>query len=472
MKPKDIISKEPFVRVQPYLYNGGTVRGGTTVQPELPKNLWTAIPQEKFLSELSPSGHGIYLKPDKKIEDENGNLMDHQAVSKIAVALQEVISTKQKIHLATNPIKFVLTEEGRSDAKEKEFTAFKQAWIDKNMHVALSESIESWLDTGDTALYFFRNKDKMGWRQFGFKKGDVLLPHYDEFGELKLFGRMYSGLDEGKDATKLDVFDETEVVTYIKKGFFGTNMMQTWKEIKGSRKKHGFSTVPICYKRSNDVCWGSVQPLIDSFEWALSNMSENNRYYANAILFLKGEIEALPNRDDSGKVLVASGEDASAEFLATPESNQAMMNELDILLKQIFMGSFTVSVSPDTVKSSGDLPGITVKLLFSPATEKALDSANKLEDYVDRMVLLFKEAYGIESGKYTNFNSLKVRGSIDVYVPQNDAELNRMINDSVLYKTLSKETAAQINTLGVSGEYERLKSEIAMENAGSLNIEE
>ena len=199
-------------------------------------------------------------------------------------------------------------------------------------------------------------------------------------------------------------------------------------------------------------------------------MAENNRYYANAILFIKGTVTKMPGRDDAGKALQGQGADADAKFLATPESNQAQMNELKILLDQIFMGSFTVSVSPDTVKSSGDLPGITVKLLFSPATEKALDSAKELDDFIDNVVFLFREGYAIEAAKKVGIGDLRLRGAISIYVPQNEEEVVRMLNDSVFAKTISRETASDKNPMAVNGEYTRIKSEMAAENAGSLDM--
>jgi len=473
MTPKQIVKKEPFKRILPYAQQLGIVDQGEKTEVTLPNNSWEVIDQEKFMAEYYPSGHAINLRPNKRVTDKDGNLIKNQPVAKIAVPLQKVIATKQKIHLATNDLDFVLTEQDRTEDKENKFVEFKQAWKDKNMHVALSKSIGSWLETAETALYFYRSNGVLKWKDFGFKNGDILLPHFDSLGNLEVFGRMYSGLDKGgKTMTLLDVIDKSTISTYSQRGRLGSFFtMSDWKQIK-KPVVHGFSEIPICYKRSNDVCWGEVQPLIDSYEEAISNMAENNRYYANAILFIRGSVSTVPGRDDAGKMLQATGQDSDAKFLATPESNEAQTSELKILLEQIFMGSFTVSVSPDTVKSSGDLPGITVKLLFSPATEKALDSAKELDEFVDKAVSLFKEGLSKEKGKTIGgVADLKVRGSISIYVPKNDEEIVRMLNDSVFAKTISRETGAEKNPMAVNGEFSRVKSEVAEENAGSLEIE-
>lgn len=470
MKLKQITTKEPFKRIKPYTQLSGEVYNGDKIEVDLPNNTWDIIPQEKFLSEINPSGHIVNTRADKRVNNEDGTFSHYQPVAKIAVPIQKIIATKQKIHLTSKDILFTLTEPDRTPDKEKTFILFKQAWKDKNMHVAIAKAVESWLETGDAALYFYRDGGKLGWKDFGFKNNDILLPHYDYYGNLNLFGRLYQGIDEdGKVISKLDVFDKETITTYTKRSsLLGSALLGEWK-MEGKPKSHGFNQIPICYKRSNDICSGDVQKLIDSFEEAFSNMSENNRYYANSILFVKGVINSLPNRDNQAKVLQGD-KDTDAKFLATPESNQAQMNELEMLLKHIFMGSFTVSVSPETVKSSGDLPGITVKLLFSPAIEKALESAKELDGFIDKAVSLFKEGYGIEAKSSSNFENLKVRGEIDIYVPQNDAELVHTLNESVGYGSLSKETASEVNPLGINGEYERIKSQIATENAGSLDM--
>lgn len=476
MKPKNIVKKEPFKRMLPYSQHSGYTAGNEKVEVGLPENQWMIVPQERFLAELNPSAHdvnNVILRQDKIVKDKDGNVTNSKSVARIAVALQELISTKQRVHLTANPIKFTLTEPQRTKDKEDDFVMFKQAWMDKNMHVYLSNLIESWLDTGDGALYTYRDNNVFGCKAFSFKNGDVLFPHYDYYGNLETFGRMYSSVNEkGKTVTMLDVFDKINVTTYRNNSSMLGRMFTGEWSMLGNPKPHGFREVPIVYKRSNDTCWGSVQPLIDSYEEAISNMSENNRYYANMILFIKGEVGKLPDRDGAGKVLQGKG-DADAKFLATSESNEAQVNELDILLKQIFLGSFTVNVSPDSVKSSGDLPGITVKLLFSPATEKALDSAKKMDKEIDKLVRLFKRGYGLEIEKSTEMENLKLRGEIDIYTPENEAELAQIINDGIFSKAISQETGQELYPVAVNGEKERvdaqIKKEQAAETASSIN---
>lgn len=470
MEVKDILKKEPFKRPTPILIPKGLgqlVRISDKIEASLPDVTYRVVTQDTFLSELHPSGHAIHLRADKQVKDAAGNITQYQSVAKVAVPLQEIIATKQKIHLSKNPTKFTLTEANITPDIETLFVELKQAWLDKNMHVGFSEFVNSWLKTGDAAMYMYRSNGELKWRTFSFLNGDVLLPHYNSFGEMVLFGRYYSTMDsKGNIIEMLDTFDSKNVTTYSY-GKEGILSAKKWR-MMGTPQRHGFSRIPIVYKRSDDVCWGLVQNLIDNLEESISNMSENNRYYANLILFITGDVQTMPNRDDAGKILAGEA-GADAKFLATPSSNEAQMNEIDFLFKQILAGSFTVQLSPDTLKSSGDLPGITVKLFFSSALEKAYDSAKSLDSSVDDMVKLFKEGYGLEVKKFLEFKSLKVRGEVSVFVPENDAELARVLNESVFAKTISIETANEQHPNAVNGEKERVKQQSALE-AASLDM--
>ena len=46
--------------------------------------------------------------------------------------------------------------------------------------------------------------------------------------------------------------------------------------------------MPACYHRINDVVWGNGQGLINQRESMLSDLDENNKYYAYQIMFLTG----------------------------------------------------------------------------------------------------------------------------------------------------------------------------------------
>lgn len=120
------------------------------------------------------------------------------------------------------------------------------------------------------------------------------------------------------------------------------------------------------------------------------------------------------------------------------------------------MGSFVVN--PPEVRS-GDLPGVAIKLIYSPALEKAMSDAKDWDFYVDDMVEISKEGYGIENTKTAEINVLHIKGKIIPYIHENIAENINIIAQAVLAGVLSVETAASINPLSMSDEYKRILTE-------------
>lgn len=120
------------------------------------------------------------------------------------------------------------------------------------------------------------------------------------------------------------------------------------------------------------------------------------------------------------------------------------------------MGSFTVL--PPEVKG-GDLPGVTIKLLYSPAVEKAMEDAQHWNAAIDKMVSIFKFGFGIETKKSAQYNNLPVRGEIIPYVHQNDQEIIANLNQSKTMGTLSTETTSEVHPYANNDEFTRITKE-------------
>ncbi|MDH6354741.1 SPP1 family phage portal protein [Dysgonomonas sp. PH5-45] len=476
--PQKILIKKPFTRgVTPYV---SPLCGFTDVATiaTLPRRREYVVSQDTFLDELDPYSHAIHSRfvlDDKKVlitykEDivnEDGDVVEVEReredtipVTRMAFPFQEVIATKQKVHLTGNDLQLTLANETQTTEDKKYFTTLKQFYISKNMDIALSENVENQLTTGDTALLqFFNKRGELDWKVYSWKDGYCLLPHYDEYDELILFGIYYSDIDGDSSSEFLDVWDDTLKYRYKKDGY-------EFKLI-ANPKPHGFKEIPIAYKRG-DVAWNKVQKPIEDFELHASLWAESVRYYGDPLLFLKGSVDILPGRDERGKVLAGEDGDADGKLLQANESKN-VTNLMDFMLKEIFRGSHTISFSPETVKTSGDLPGITVKLLFSSAVEKAISEAKKWDGFIDRMLRLFIYGIGIESKSSAQLGRLKVFGKIIPYIPQNDTEIISNINNSKSQGTISVETATDIHPYAAADENKRVAVETEKENSDNQN---
>jgi hypothetical protein len=99
-------------------------------------------------------------------------------------------------------------------------------------------------------------------------------------------------------------------------------------------------------------------------------------------------------------------------------------------------------VKPPELKS-GDLPGVALKLLYSPAIEKAIVDCQKLQPFLDKLVEMVKFGYGLEAEMQADLINLHVNAWIEPYVHQNDTEITTNLATAVQNGFLSKQTASE-----------------------------
>ena len=481
MTPREILLKEPFKRINPDVYAGTWNIYGIdgSLRSVAPSNAtYQIVTQDDFLREYDPSGHKIWDKNyymDRLKTDDKGRTYIHY-VERNAFAFQSVITTKRLTHLWGNPIRFTNSSPNPTDAQDFLMRDFKQGWAKKNMEEGLFACGKSEAITGDAAMCFYLKDGVVGYKTFSYQNGEVLYPHYDRFtGKLSTFGRQYKSY--GNDGVTvvneyLDVWDERNLTTYQRTNNLKTKIKELigfggW-ELVGEPKPHGFLRIPVAYKRNAvGACWSLAQDSIDKYELAVSNLSENNKAYAFRILFLKGEQINAVAGGDGGVGLITGDKDSEAKFLERADASASFELQLKILRQNIFTNSF--SVEPPEVKG-GDLPGVTIKLLYSPSVEKAMEQKAEWNYFIDDCVELFKYGYGMESNKMAEYEALDIRGEIDVYVHQNLAEQVTMLSQSVLAGVLSVQTAAEKHPMGANNEFEKIRKEAVDKAAAEAAI--
>lgn len=487
MEPKSILLKEPFKRILPDTvftnWGGFYTTDGSMTTVQTPNLMYQVVSQANFLQEYDPSGHKIWDRhylADRLKTDANQRTYIHY-VERCAFPFQAVIVTKQLTHLCGNGIQFINSSPSPTREQDQIMSEFKQGWLKKNMEEAFFEAAKMEKITGDCAIAGYVRKGKFGVKVMGYQNGEVLYPHYDNVtGELKEFGRSYKTykVENGQErviSEYLDVWDETFLSTYERTNSFKTKVKALFGSdgwVLVSRERHNCPNgLPVVYKRSKiGAAWSLVQDSIDKYELAVSALSENNKAYAFRILFVKGD-EINLEHDSTGTPTVITGDPQSeAKFLERADASSSFELQLKILLQNIFTGSFTVL--PPEVKS-GDLPGVAIKLLYSPAVEKAMEEAREWNPFVDQLVRIFKWGYGIEAERTAQFEALDVRGQIEPYVHQNVTELVNQINTSLVSGSISGQTAREKNPLSTNMENEKFNEEAdkkaANEAAASAN---
>jgi hypothetical protein len=478
---KEILVKKPWFEIQPngYLNHGSfgrwQVQEGNDVNIPSDKLVMLVKTQADFLREYYPSAHRIFdeneypdiwkMNPDYDPENPgSGKKWYLQPITRTAFAFQQVIATKHILHVIGNDIQFELLEGGdsadKSDELKRNLAVFKRNWLSAGMETVMYDAIRSYMITGDCAIVGYFSEGKFGARALSYLNGDTLYPHFNSItGELELFARQYRDFgDDGKTKCQwVEVWDNKYLYRFkdetVDEGrSIASKIIDKIKNVFGisgyhfvSKQEHGYQFVPVSYARNNDgPCWAAVQRNIEDYEESFSYLCENNKAYAFPIFYVKGDGEDITIKGDdmtgAVKSIAMSGEKNEAGFLNGTDASNAFATQLDKSYNLIYELSFTVK--PPELKS-GDLPGVALKLLYSPAIEAASNDAERLHPFLSSVVKIAKYGIGVQEDMIATMTSLPINAWIEPYVHQNKTEIITNIATAVQNKFISKQTASE-----------------------------
>ena len=469
MTPERILQKPAFRRTIPAdiitqsgpVYRRGSINSLDSSRENLRFDLMT---QADFLREFDVNAHAINsLKyyPNPLSKDTDGKIYQ-KIKTRVAIAFQEQIFIKRLATLVNNNInlRIIASDSGAQD--QQMLARFREGWELHNMENALYESIGADGKVGDVALCFYLSSGTVGWRVFSYEKGDVLYPHFDPMtGRLVLLGRKYSMMDEdGMYTEYLDVYDDTSYMRY-RIGPDGDGAAAAW-EVDIDAIPHNFPFIPVAYDRYGEPFWAKSQSLIEQFEYAISQLCENNQAYALRILYAFGaEMDMKSTVDGTPTMINSDTTDAKVGFLEPADASNSFTLQLKTLKEQIFKSSFAVE-TPE-LKSGSDLSSLTVKMLYADAYQMGLIDAQHFQAFIDDIIRIFKYGYGLESGMSSEFALFKVKGEIMPYIFMSETEEVANIVQLKGIGALSQKTASErAYEMGyaVNSEYDRVRREM------------
>lgn len=492
---RKILVKKPFFELTPkgYMTHDGYCRNEVSdnEDPQMPQDtLYRVIKTQKdFLREFYPTSHKIFdkdLYPDIWRKNPEDGKWYVQEIQRTAFAFQQVVYIKHTLHLTGNDIQFELA--GDPEMKKQEeyinlLAKFKKGWYMHDMEIRHYEAVSSYMKVAEAAVvgYFDKNK-KFGTRTLAFDRGDTLYPQTDPLtGELVVFARKYNDYDEeGNEKTEwVEVWDDRKFYRFKKQVNEGV-VKETIKRIAKifgiddyscvEEKDHGFPFIPVAYVRNDDgPCWSAVQKNIEDYEEAFSYLCENNKAYAFPIMKLKGDgddITVVGDTDGSAKMIQITDTNGDADFINGTDASDAFATQLNKSYDLIYELSFTVK--PPELKS-GDLPGVAIKLLYSPAIEVAENDAKKMHPFLDQLVRICKYGIGMEEDCMATMTGLPIHAWVEIYVHQNKSEIITNLSTAVQNGFLSKQTASErCPDFPVNDEYDRIMREKKEEDQQDL----
>lgn len=461
---KEVLSRKPIYKVMPSDSNikFETYQGSGMSEPDDPLKL-QIYTQSQMLREYYPSAHNInnpILYPDVWKEapipgKPNQKRYFRQPITRVSLAMQRVIKTKRNTHICGNDAQFELASNEQDEKKVLDDTLslleFREGWLTMGMEQRLYEAVDSINTVADAAIVGYFDEDgEPHTKVLSYLKGDKLYPHYDSITEeMVLFARKYYDLDDnGKRTTEwVEVWDDKYLYRY-KRDVAGTSAML--KEIfglngfkmVGEPKEHGFPFIPVAYHVNPEgPAWAFSQDTIEKYEEAMSYFFENNKAYAFPIFYAKGKgVKLSGNMNGSVKAVAITDPKGEAGFLKQEDVSNSYNTLLIKLYDLIYEQSF--SVKPPELKS-GDLPGVAVKLLFSPAIEQAIADVHRLQDFLEQIVRIVKYAWGFKINKAATLMALPLNAWLEPYIHQNDSELMQNLRIGVQDGFISKQTASE-----------------------------
>jgi len=445
MTPEQILRKAPFVVPIP-----PDVVGVAPIVSDKPVRTLTVDSvsfekrtQSDFLREYYPTSHlinSLKYYPNTVFINKSSGAYQAKVRSRIAVGFQQYIHLQRKEALLGNNVGMRLIGGATGQKAIDRLAFFREGWEEKDMEVAINSAIDADLKLADVAVYIYMDGGKVRWRIFSYDKGDKLFPHYDSLtGDVALLGRLYMQTDwDGNTRQYLDVIDSTHFVTYRQK-----NNAEGW-EAEGKPIPHGFPECPVAYHRSMGPCWMASQGLIDGWEVALSQFSENNAAYALRILYTLGaEMEVMTNTDGTPNRIDSIDPNAKVGFLEPAQgADGAFAKQLELMKKEILRGSFVVE-TPE-IKSGTDISSRTVKMLFADSYMKAMSDSMEYQGFLNRVAGLFKFGYFLETKKVSQVGDLKVKCYLDPFIFMSENDIIAGIQQMVAAGAMSIKTATEL----------------------------
>lgn len=417
--------------------------------------------QSDFLNELNPSSHLInsvsYRSQRIKYKYDTAtkeNIIDgYEEVERISIAVQEGILRHKVTHTFGNEMWF--GSEGSDENNEKLVSLHRSHWNMTGMTDALNAWGRALFGTGDTAIYLYRDEERISYKVFSFENGDVFTTRKNKEGK-EIFVRMF--MIGGERAVEI----------------YGTENVELWIQDNDTapdkeksddgytlqdRTSHGFPGCPVIYSRRNDVVWGIGQSTTEHVEKLLSDLAENNKYYAYQILFLTGGVVSLPGTS-MGKVIASKTKDGDAKILSPANASDTFTLDITKNLDLLWECTGTVVIEPKELKA-GENTGAFIRNLYWREVQWSTNELAQLRPALNKIISVFSTYVGMIEGKTSDFSKLKMSYILEPYVPKNITEEITNICMAKNSGITSMQTAAGEIPFNNPLEYQRILKETA-----------
>lgn len=418
------------------------------------------------LSQYDPSSHDVMKRPDKVIRGKDSKTgketIRTEKTWKLPIPYQVYINEIALVFLYGRPVVWNQLSAG-TDAAFKEFGAMiKRTHFDAKLReckrIAGAET--------QSAMLFrvYGNQERknadLQIRVLAASKGDDISVLWDEYENMRAFAWGHHVADaDGHTRRHVEIYTAETIFSCVE----ASSSEYGWEV---TPKDNVIGKIPVILFEQ-EVEWAGVERLIHRQELITSKTSDTNDYFSDPKLMLNADlVKNLPNKDDSGQVLVVKGQESienAAKYMTWDSAPESKKQEIERLDELIHMMSFTPKISLETLKSVSQLSAKALKSMMMLADIKASRRKEKHDELLDRAASLMISVIGraTKVALAKECEKLEVGHEFQSPFGEDVAEVIDNINKSVEGGSMSQLTALEKNPLisDPIGEKKRLDEE-------------
>lgn len=385
--------------------------------------------REVWVPKKDDNGHPVLITEGGPNNGEPVLTVTYEEVARIPSAIEKQI-VDWAVQIAAGKEIEVEAPTDMSDVEKKAYNMLLRTLSDNKMKYLDQEILRLRSIYKECAEIWYSEKcDATFWGQLGrsnstFKmrvkilspeSGDKLYPLVDSDGKMFGLGRGYEIKDEDeKKVERFDVFTKESIQTYTKSdgGWTAENPILL-----------KYEKANFIYHSQDRVEWADIIEKRKRLEILDSNASDNNDATGSPILAISGKVEGFGKRGETGKVFELEN-GAKMDVIESAGAPEAIRFERDNLVKGIFDETATPALSITDAKGFGaNIPGITLKLLFLPATLKAMSKqSGGWGMSIQRRYNFLLYAMAVINTDVKSARDMTLSPRFGIYMPSNDTE--------------------------------------------------
>jgi SPP1 family phage portal protein len=298
------------------------------------------------------------------------------------------------------------------------------------------------------------SKFKMRCSVFSPEDGDIIIPIWDQYKDMVSCAREYTVIVERKEVKKLDLYLTDKYITY-------QQLTGEWEFEKETKIPYGKAN--FIYHGQRRPEYADVLPKIERVEEGDSDTADENQISSFPILAATGQITGKSGgTNQNTRKVFEMAEGGDLKYVEAKGAQQSATDERKNLRRDIYDETSTPQISMEQISGSSNIPGVTIEMMFLPATNKARSNQDgDLGMEWQRHLNLLKWAM-VEINKGVKPSvTMPVKPKFKIELPRNYTEEYDNIVKLVNAGLMSKETAiAQLAfTDDPAEEYEKIKAE-------------